>query len=100
MIWVKDCCQPEKKYFTRWPIPLEWSAEQGKKKKSLAALPSPTPYIHEFYRGKTYHERKDFVFLGCGTYFIEDNTIQYSTVVIIYHTILHPMFTPDACLVP
>ena len=22
--------------------------------------------------------------MGCGTYFIEDNTIQYSTVVIIY----------------
>ena len=27
---------------------------------------------------------KDFVPLGCGTYFIEYNTVQYSTVVIIY----------------
>ena len=32
--------------------------------------------VHEFYRGKTQHKRKDFVLLGCGTYFIEDNTIQ------------------------
>ena len=30
------------------------------------------------------HKRKEFVLLGCGTYFIEDNTIQYSTVVINY----------------
>ena len=27
---------------------------------------------------------------GCGTYFIEDNAIQYSTVVIIYDDTLHP----------
>ena len=36
----------------------------------------------EFYRGKTQHKMKDIV-LGCGTYFKEDNTKQYSTVVII-----------------
>ena len=53
--------------------------------------------IHEFYRVKTWHEMKDFVLLRCGTYFIEDNTIQYSTVEIIYHNILHPLFTPDPC---
>ena len=40
---------------------------------------------------------KDFVLLGYGTYFIEDNTIQYSTVVIIYDNTLHPLFTPDPC---
>ena len=38
-----------------------------------------------------------FVLLGCGTYFIEDNAIQYGTVVIMYDNILHPMFTPDLC---
>ena len=27
--------------------------------------------------------------------FIENNTIQYSTVIIRYNNILHPMFTPD-----
>ena len=37
--------------------------------------------------------------LGCGTYFIEDNAIQYSTVVIIYYSTLHPMFTPDPCVI-
>ena len=26
-------------------------------------------YIHEFYRGKTWHKRKDFILLGCVTYF-------------------------------
>ena len=41
------------------------------------------------------HKRKDFVLLGCGTYFIEDNTIQYSTAVILYYNSLHPMFLPD-----
>ena len=40
---------------------------------------------------------KGFVLLGCGTNFIEDNTIPYSTVVIIYDNTLHPMFTPDPC---
>ena len=40
---------------------------------------------------------KDFGLLGCGTYFIEDNAIQYSTIVIIYDNTLHPMFTPDPC---
>ena len=35
--------------------------------------------------------------LGCGTHFIEDNTKQYSPVVIIYDNTLHPMFTPDPC---
>ena len=47
-----------------------------------------------YYRGKTWHKRKDFVSLGCSTYFIEDNTIKYSsTVVIIYDNTLHPMLT-------
>ena len=45
---------------------------------------------------KTYeHKRKDFVLLGYGTYFIKDNTIQYSKVVLICDNTLHPMFTPD-----
>ena len=29
---------------------------------------------------------------------IKDNTIQYSTVVIIFNNTLHPMFTPDPCV--
>ena len=51
------------------------------------------------HRGKTWHKRKDFVLLGCGTYFIEDNIIQYNTVqsVIICDNALHPLFTPDPC---
>ena len=43
---------------------------------------------------------EDFVLLGCGTYFIEDNTIQYSikvVVIIIYNNALHPLFTHDPC---
>ena len=40
---------------------------------------------------------KGYVLLGCGTYFLEDNTIKYSTVVIIYDNTLHPMFTHDPC---
>ena len=38
--------------------------------------------MHEFYRGKTWHKKKGIALLGCGTYFIDDNTIQYSTVLI------------------
>ena len=35
------------------------------------------PYlVHEFYRRGVSYKRNDFVVLGCGTYFIEDNTIQ------------------------
>ena len=33
--------------------------------------------------------------MRCGEYFIEDNTIQYSTVEIIFENTLHPLFTPD-----
>ena len=39
--------------------------------------------------------KKDFVILGCGTYFIEDNALQYSTVVIIYDNTLYPPFASD-----
>ena len=49
------------------------------------------------FMGVTSHKRKDFVLLGCVTYFIEDNTVQYSAVVMIYDTTLHPMYTPDPC---
>ena len=37
---------------------------------------------------------KDCVSSGCGTYSIEDNTIQYSAAVIIYYNTLQPMFSP------
>ena len=53
--------------------------------------------IHEFKGVRLSIKRKDFVLLGCGTYFIEDNTLQYSTVVILYDNTSHPLFTPDPC---
>ena len=34
------------------------------------------------------HKRKDFVLLGCGTYFIEDSTIQYSVLCVFFPFIL------------
>ena len=37
------------------------------------------------------------VLLICGKYFIEDNTKQYSTVVIIYDDTLLALLTPDPC---
>ena len=47
---------------------------------------------------------RDFVLLGCGTYFIEGNTIQYNTiqyntVLIIYDSSLHPLFTHDPLVI-
>ena len=32
---------------------------------------------------------KDFVLLGCGTYFIEDNTMQYSKGVVVVVVVSH-----------
>ena len=41
-------------------------------------------------------KRNDFVSLNCGTYFMEDNTVQYSTTVVItYDNTLQPMFPPN-----
>ena len=38
-------CQPEKNYFTRWPIPLVvcWTGKKRKKKKYVSAPPPPLP---------------------------------------------------------
>ena len=46
-------CQPEKNYFTRWPIPLV-SAEQRKenKRKTLAAYPPPPPHTARSEKNK------------------------------------------------
>ena len=53
------------------------------------------------FTGVDLAQKKDVVLLGCGIYFIEDNTIQYSTVlVIMYDTTLHPRSTPVAQSAP
>ena len=58
------------------------------------------------YRGKRYRDEKslprkalEFCFIGLWyiLYRGQYNTVQYSTVVIIYDNALHPMFTPDPC---
>ena len=68
--------------------------------KCLKNLDFCTRFCSHKNRPKTW-QKKEFVSLGCVTYFIEENTIQYSnTVVIIYYNTLQPMFplNPFDCL--
>ena len=52
-------------------------------KEEVCIVSSTVHILKVYYRGNTEHKRKDFVLLGCGTYFIiGDNTIQYRTIIL------------------